>query len=101
MGFFGFRSSWACSSWACRRMPPLPASWFDKLTMSRRKDFAQALRPQAYPVSLGPSLRAERGNLAMATGSLPATRSPCRCAPRDDKAGTRQAVPRTLATQRW
>ena len=36
------------------------------------------------------SLRAQRGNLVMATGSLSATGSPRRCAPRDDKLGTRE-----------
>jgi len=37
----------------------------------------------AYPVSPEPSLRAQRGNLVGVTAFLSATRSPCRCAPRD------------------
>ena len=29
-------------------MPPLPESWFDKLTMSGRRDFAQALPDHSF-----------------------------------------------------
>ena len=36
------------------------------------------------------SLRAQRGNLVMATGPLSVTGSPRGCAPRDDKPGTRE-----------
>ena len=46
--------------------------------------------PQAYPVSLVLSLRAKRGNLVGARNPTAGTRSPRRCAPRDDKLGTRE-----------
>ena len=49
--------------------------------------------PHAYPVSLDLSLRAQRGNLVRATDAATGTRSPRRCAPRDDKLDTREQMP--------